>query len=88
MGRADKALLAMGTLCSLQSKEALRECVEYHSREAHRLRFRRGPHAGRHRLEAALEQTVAERRVFPRATMQLTVMFACGRRLSTTTSRA
>jgi hypothetical protein len=85
--RADKVWLAIGTLRSLQTEEALRERVEYHQRKAHRLKFRRGRHAWRHRLEPALGQTVAEGRVSGRATMQVTVMFACGRRLRTTTSR-
>src|ERR1051326_1850269 len=62
--RTDKVWLAIGTLHSLQTEEALRERVEYYQRQAHRLKFRRGRHAGRHRLEPALGQTEAERRVF------------------------
>lgn len=62
--RADKVWLAIGTLRSLQTEEALRERVEYYQRQAHRLKFRWGRRAWRHRLEPALGQTEAERRVF------------------------
>src|SRR5690242_9086969 len=62
--RIDKVWLAIGTLRLLQTEEALRERVEYYQRQAHRLKFGRGRHAGRHRLEPALGQTVAERRIF------------------------
>jgi hypothetical protein len=78
--RTDKVWLAIGILRSLQTEEALRERVEYYQRQAHRLKFRRGRHAGRHRLEPALGQTVANAGFSGRATMQVTAMFACGRR--------